>query len=94
MVTKNQVIKVLKTIYDPEIAIDIWSLGLVYDIKILKNSIKITMTLTTPTCPYGPMLLDKVEDSIKEITNSKVVIEVVFDPPWEPSDEIKAILGV
>jgi metal-sulfur cluster biosynthetic enzyme len=96
MIKQEQVVEVLKTIDDPELGVDVWSLGLIYEVKIVKDIVKIKMTFTTPMCPYGPMLLDSIEDGIKsklkEVKNVKV--EVVFEPPWEPSDELKAMFGV
>ncbi len=94
MVTKKDIIKVLKTVDDPEIMIDVYSLGLIYDIKIEKNIVKIKMTFTTPMCPYGPMLMDMIESAIKEKHKVNVEIEIVFDPPWEPSEDLKAAFGV
>ena len=94
MVTKKDIIKVLKTVNDPEIRVDVYSLGLIYDIKIEKNNVKIKMTFTTPMCPYGPMLIDMIESAIKEKHKVNVEIEVVFDPPWEPSEDLKAAFGV
>ena len=95
MATKEEVIEVLKTINDPEIQIDVWTLELIYDIKIENNMIKIKMTFTTPMCPYGPMLLEEIRARLRDIKNVKDVdIEVTFDPPWKPSDELRATLGV
>ena len=96
MVTKKDIIKVLKTVNDPELDIDVWNLGLIYEIKIEKDTVKIKMTFTTPMCPYGPMMLDMIECAIKEAYKKikKVEIDVVFDPPWQPSEELKAMFGV
>jgi metal-sulfur cluster biosynthetic enzyme len=95
MIKKEQVIKVLKTVEDPELRIDVYTLGLIYDIKIDKDKVKIKMTLTTPLCPYGPMLIDMVEDSIKKIKGVKdVKTELVFDPPWQPNDELRTMFGI
>lgn len=95
MVTKKDVIKILKTVDDPEIMVDVYSLGLIYDIKVEKNIVKIKMTFTTPMCPYGPMLIDMIESELKEnLKIKKVEIEIVFDPPWEPSEELKVAFGV
>ena len=95
MATKEEVIEVLKTINDPEIQIDVWTLELIYDIKIENNTIKIKMTFTTPMCPYGPMLLEEIRARLRDIKNVKDVdIEVTFEPPWKPSDELRATLGI
>ena len=96
MIKKQQVINALKKCIDPEIKIDVWSLGLIYDIEIdKKNKIDIRMTFTTPFCPYGPILLQDITSAVKQIKDvSDVKIEVVFDPPWQPSQELKAQLGI
>ena len=92
----KKVVEILKTVDDPELGIDVWSLGLIYEIKTSENTVDITMTFTTPMCPYGPMLLEMIEDAVKEGINEvkDVKLEVVFDPPWEPSEELRAMFGV
>jgi len=98
MVTKEKIIEVLKKCYDPEVHVDVYTMGLIYEIKPdfpNKNEIYIKMTLTTPTCPYGPQLLQEIKTRLKEIKTIKDVnLEVVFQPPWQPSKELRAILGV
>jgi len=86
----------LKTCFDPEIQIDVWTLGLVYDINIKKNKdVDIVMTFTTPMCPYGPVLLDDVYKKVSSIKGiGKVKIDLTFDPMWKPSDELRAMLGL
>lgn len=83
----NQVIAKLKTIYDPEIPVDIYELGLVYGIDVLENNeIKITMTLTSPSCPVAETLPPEVEEKIKTIdgvTDCKV--EITWEPSWDKS---------
>ena len=80
---------------DPEIMIDIWTLELVYEVKVENDKVYIKMTFTTPMCPYGPMLLDEVRAKVSEIKGIKEVdVEVTFDPPWQPSEELRATLGV
>ena len=93
--TKDQIIEILKTVYDPEIQCDIWSLGLVYNIEIEGSKVKILMTFTTPMCPYGPMLVEEIKAKVSEINGVKEVdVDVVFDPPWQPSEQLRATLGV
>ena len=95
MITKDQVVEALKKSFDPELMIDVYTLGLIYDIKIKGDNVKIKMTLTTPLCPYGPMLIEDVKAKVKDIAKAKKVdVEVTFDPPWKPSDEIKMVLGL
>jgi metal-sulfur cluster biosynthetic enzyme len=96
MPSKEDVVEILKQINDPEIGIDIWTLELVYDIQMRENEhVYIKMTFTTPMCPYGPMLVEEVKSRISEINGVMgVEVDVVFDPPWEPSAELRATLGV
>jgi len=95
MVTKQDVIKALKKCKDPELDIDVWTLGIIYDISIEKNNVSIKMTFTTPFCPYGSFLVEAVKEEVKKIRGiNQVDIEIVFDPPWKPSDELRAMLGV
>ncbi len=98
MVTKEKIIEILKECYDPEVHVDVYTMGLIYEIKPdfpSKNEIYIKMTLTTPTCPYGPQLLQDIKTKLKEIKNVKdVQLDVVFQPVWQPSNELRAILGV
>ena len=96
MVTKDQVIEVLKTVEDPELFLDIWFLGLIYSIDIdLNNKVKIDMTFTSPMCPAGPQLIEEVKNKVSNITDvEEVELRVVFTPPWEPSDEVKGLLGM
>ena len=95
MVTKEDVIEVLKKINDPEIMIDIWTLELIYNVDIEDGKVKIKMTFTSPMCPFGPQLVEEIKTKVSEIQGFKEVdVEVTFDPPWEPSQELRATLGV
>ncbi len=84
---KNQVIKAVKTCYDPEIPVDIYELGLIYEINVEPSSeVLVKMTLTSPACPAAMSLPGEVEDKIRTMANVKdVKVEVVWDPPWDPS---------
>ena len=84
---KEKVIAEIKKIYDPEIPVNIYELGLIYDIKIDdKNNVKVNMTLTTPNCPVAESLPKEVKDSIMKIKEvNKVDLELVWDPPWDKS---------
>jgi len=86
------VIEVLKQCLDPELGIDIWSLGLIYDI-IHKDGLHIVMTFTTPMCPFGPQIIEQIETKLKE-KKIEVKINLVFNPLWKPTDEIKEMLGM
>lgn len=81
---KEEVIKVLKTCYDPEIPVDVWELGLIYDIKIATNGdVLVIMTLTSPSCPVAGILPGEIEQKIKDhpmVNDCKV--QLTFDPPW------------
>ncbi|MBL7055774.1 metal-sulfur cluster assembly factor [Candidatus Woesearchaeota archaeon] len=95
MPTKEDIIEVLKKVNDPEIGIDVYTLELIYDVSLENDKAKVKMTFTTPMCPYGPMLVEEIKDSIKEIKGiNEVEVEVVFNPVWEPSEELRATLGV
>ena len=87
MILKDKVIEEIKKIYDPEIPVNIYELGLIYDIDIdQNNNVKIKMTLTTPNCPVAESLPNEVKNSIKEIKEVKNVdLDLVWYPPWNKS---------
>jgi FeS assembly SUF system protein len=93
VVTKEEVINILKTIYDPEIPIDIYNLGLVYEIKVEDGVVYIKMTFTTPACPMVNYVVQEVVEKVKKLQGVKdVKVELVWDPPWSPemiSEEYK-----
>lgn len=82
---KQEIIRGIQTIYDPELPVNIYDLGLIYEININeKNEVTVVMTLTTPNCPSAVELPTKVEQVVKEtIGVEKVVIDLTFDPPWD-----------
>jgi len=83
---KDIIIEALKSVYDPEIPVNIWDLGLVYDIAISDKEIIITMTFTSPTCPMMEELLQQVHDSVAAISGGRdVKVDLVWDPPWDLS---------
>ena len=96
-INKEDIIAVLKQCYDPEIPIDLWNLGLIYEIIIKENNINITMSLTTPGCTMGQYMADDIKTKLEQMKNvQKVTVEVVFDPPWQPemmTDEGRQKLG-
>ena len=94
MLTKDDVVEVLKTVEDPELLLDIWFLGLVYNITVEGSKVDIEMTFTSPMCPAGPMLIDQIKSRLGQKGANEVNVSVVFNPPWEPSDEVKAMLGL
>lgn len=86
MLSKEDVINVLKNIYDPEIPVNIWDLGLIYDISINDKEIFISMTFTSPTCPMMEELLAQVRESVAGVAGRLGVrVELVWDPPWDLS---------
>ena len=83
---KEKVISEIKKIYDPEIPVNIYELGLIYDISIENHDVKVKMTLTTPNCPVAESLPKEVKDSIKEIKEvNDVSLDLVWEPPWDKS---------
>lgn len=95
---ENKIVDILKTIYDPEIPVDIFELGLIYEVKINADMhVDIEMTLTSPNCPVAESMPKEVEDKVAshpEVKSAKVTI--VFDPPWDKdmmSEEAKLELG-
>ena len=84
MELKDKIIAEIKRIYDPEIPVNIYELGLIYDIKInTQNEVNVKMTLTSPNCPVAESLPKEVKDSIMEVKGvNKVDLELVWDPPW------------
>lgn len=95
----DQVVAVLKTIFDPEIPVDIYELGLIYDVFVNENNdVKVLMTLTTPNCPVAETLPEEVKQKIKSIdVVNDAEVEITFDPPWSQdlmSEEAKLELGM
>ena len=95
---EDRIVQIMKTIYDPEIPVDIFELGLIYEVKVEEdNHVFIDMTLTSPNCPVAESLPKEVEDkvaSVDGVTSAKV--NIVFDPPWDKdmmSEEAKLELG-
>ena len=95
---ENTIVDVLKSIYDPEIPVDVYELGLIYEVKIDKEfNVQIEMTLTSPNCPVAESMPKEVEDKVADITKVKSAkVNIVFDPPWDKdmmSEEAKLELG-
>ena len=94
-ITKEQVIEICKTYEDPELGIDIWSLGLVYKIEIKNNNeAHLLITFTSPTCPFGPEMVEDLTQIIKYKGASSVDIDVTFEPAWKAPDELREMLGL
>jgi FeS assembly SUF system protein len=83
---REQVIAEIRKIYDPEIPVNIYELGLIYDVKVKEAKAKIIMTLTTPNCPVAESLPKEVKDSAMQVEGiNEVDLDLVFEPPWEKS---------
>jgi FeS assembly SUF system protein len=96
---RDQIIETIKTVYDPEIAVNIYDLGLIYQVAIDdENNVDIEMTLTSPGCPVGSLLVKQVKRCVKKLEEvNDVEVSLVFEPPWDPhnlSDEVRFELGV
>jgi FeS assembly SUF system protein len=95
----EKIVRVIKTIFDPEIPVDIYELGLIYDVFVNEDyEVKVLMTLTTPNCPVAETLPLEVEEKIKSLDAVKdAEVEITFDPPWTQelmSEEAKLELGM
>ncbi len=95
---RGEIIEMLKTCFDPEIPVDIWELGLIYDVKVNDDhTVEILMTLTSPFCPVAQSLPEEVKQKIEGIEGVRdVTLEMTFEPPWEMSmmsEEAKLTLG-
>ena len=91
------VVEALKTIYDPEIPVNIYDLGLIYEIDVQDNTVNIEMTLTAPGCPAIDFIMDEINEKVQAIDTIDVVnINLVFEPPWDKemmSEEARLELG-
>jgi len=98
MVTKEQVYEVLQTCYDPEIAVNIDDLGLVYDVEVNDDKVAVKMTLTAPGCGMGTMIANDARAKILDLEGVEdATVDLVWDPPWDPSrisEEAKQKLGI
>ncbi len=95
----EKIVRVLKTIYDPEIPVDIYELGLIYDVFVNEDqNVKILMTLTSPNCPVAESLPQEIQEKVKSLDAvNDVEMELTFDPPWSQdlmSEEAKLELGM
>lgn len=93
--TDKKIIDVIKNVQDPELGVDIWSLGLIYNIE-QNGKLDIVMTFTSPMCPFGPQIVSELKSGLKSkgYKEENVNINVVFNPLWEPSEELKEALGM
>lgn len=99
MEIESDILSVLKNIYDPEIPVNIYDLGLIYEIDVEDDrNVEITMTLTAPNCPVADQLLEDVERQVSSVEGvAKAIVKLTFDPPWDENmltDEAKLELGL
>ena len=96
--TTEAVYESLKTVFDPEIPVNVVDLGLIYDVQVTKGDVYVQMTLTFPGCGMGPFIAQQAEWAIQDVEGVEdVEIELVFDPPWSPdliSEEARSQLGI
>ncbi|MDQ7801699.1 MAG: iron-sulfur cluster assembly protein [Armatimonadota bacterium] len=85
MASREEIVEVLKTCYDPEIPVNIWDLGLIYDIAQENGKVRIQMTLTALGCPIGPVLAEEIRWKVGQLPGvEEVEVDIVFSPPWTP----------
>jgi metal-sulfur cluster biosynthetic enzyme len=99
MVGEREIWEAIRVVEDPELGISIVELGLVYDVRNVDGKVDISMTLTSPFCPIGPLLISQIETIVGELPGVKEVkVDLVWNPPWNPktmaSDEAKDLLGI
>ena len=93
--TKQHIQSIIETVIDPELGIDIFTMGLIYDILITDQKCKITMTYTTPLCPHGESMKKEMLVALsEEYPEMQFDIIVTFEPKWQPSDDLRTLLGV
>lgn len=95
--TEETVKNALEKVNDPELPVNIVDLGLIYDTKVSGNDVNVKMTLTTPGCGMGSMIATQAEMALKDIGAENVLVEIIWDPPWNPdmmSDKAKEKLGI
>ncbi len=101
-INEEDILNSLREIIDPELDIDIVTLGLIRKVEAgewvddfnMYESLKVTMTLTSPMCPFADSIIEQVETRLQAINNGEGEVELSFDPPWEPSEEIKMLLNI
>ena len=95
MISTQEVIEACRNVEDPEITIDIYTLGLIYDISVSEqDEISILMTYTTPLCPFGERMKIRLTQELEKLQPQNIDIQVTFEPKWEASQELRDLLGV
>lgn len=93
-ITNEDVVRALKMVTDPEMHIDIFTLGLIYHITCTDEGVDVLMTLTTPLCPYADEIVSATKDAIRNIGALTVNIEITFEPAWNPPEDLRIALGL
>jgi metal-sulfur cluster biosynthetic enzyme len=89
------IIDAIKKVMDPELGVDLWTMGLIYDIAQEKGNVHILMTFTSFVCPLGPQMIESLKQEIRKVKGVKTVgVEVTFEPFWEPEPGLREMLGV
>lgn len=95
---EDNIREALQDVYDPELYVDVITLGLIYEIEVDEGVVDIEMTFTFPGCPYGPELVDQVKDAILDVEHvDEVEVDVTFEPRWTPDqidDDVRAAIGM
>lgn len=95
MIDREKIITEIKKVIDPELGIDVWTLGLIYEINIVdEKRVHILMTFTSPLCPMGGLLVSRVQEAVKDAGAEIADVDVTFDPAWVPTKELREILGI
>lgn len=94
MLSQAEVIEILKTVKDPEVQLDIWTMGLIYKLEIREECVALLMTYTTPFCPWGPDLQEAIKSALTDAGAREVIITLTFDPPYTMPQELRASLGI
>ena len=94
----RDVVAILQTIYDPEVPVDIYAMGLIYEVDVrAEGVVYVQMTLTTPMCPVGPMIVSNTKEAVEKVDGVELAnIEMVWDPPWDMemmSEDLRFMLG-
>jgi metal-sulfur cluster biosynthetic enzyme len=85
VLSREQVIEVLRAVFDPEIPVNVWDLGLIYDLQVTGSDVAIKMTLTAVGCPVGPAIAGEIENRLQSIGAEHVKTDFVWSPPWSPA---------
>jgi metal-sulfur cluster biosynthetic enzyme len=81
-ITREHAIDALKTVFDPEIPVNVWDLGLIYDLAVTGETVTVSMTLTAPGCPVGPQIAAEIEQKLRALGARDVSVSFVWTPPW------------